>query len=75
MSNKPGAQVGNRNAVLYNRESLLLRINGGLVELIDDYLLALGNPAPSNQERKEVIEEAIRRMCTRVAEDHKAIII
>jgi hypothetical protein len=70
-----GAAIGNRNAVLYNRDSLQMRVNGGLVELIDDYLLAMGNGAPDNQDRREVVEEAIRKMCTRITEDQKAIIV
>lgn len=70
MPKKRGAKAGNRNAVLYNRDSLQMRVNGGLVELIDDYLLAItGNEAPDNQDRREVVEEAIRKMCTRIVED------
>lgn len=75
MKRKRGAKAGNRNAVLYKKASLPLRINGGLVELIDDYLLAIGNGAPDNQDRKELVEEAIRQKCTRPVEDQAANII
>ncbi len=74
MKRKRGAKVGNRNAVLYKKASLPLRINGGLVELIDDYLSLQGNGAPTNQERKEAVEEAIRKVYTRPVEDSIMII-